>query len=85
MAPSRRMAWAMPQAMDRSVATPTMSARLPVRKPIVQFAGWRTMSFCPGTTVVLLRRFQLATWATLTWYSCATWNRVSPACTVCVS
>src|SRR5687767_15504787 len=28
------MAWAMPQAIERSVATPTISARLPERIPI---------------------------------------------------
>src|SRR5215470_1281423 len=28
------MAWAMPHAMERSVATPTIKARLPARKPI---------------------------------------------------
>src|SRR5262245_10761316 len=33
-APSRCMACAMPQAMERSVATPTMRARLPARNPI---------------------------------------------------
>ena len=33
-APSRCMAWAMPQAMERSDATPTMSARFPLRKPM---------------------------------------------------
>src|ERR1700734_3209592 len=34
-APSRCMAWAIPQAMERSVARPTMRARLPLRKPIL--------------------------------------------------
>ena len=34
-APSRCMAWAMPQAIERSVATPTIKARLPARKPMV--------------------------------------------------
>src|SRR3954469_23902284 len=33
-APSRCMACAMPQAMERSVATPTMRARLPARNPM---------------------------------------------------
>src|SRR5215472_6392841 len=33
-APSRCIACAMPQAIERSVATPTMKARLPARKPI---------------------------------------------------
>src|ERR1700730_4048245 len=34
-APSRCMACAIPQRMERSVARPTISARLPARKPIV--------------------------------------------------
>src|SRR5882757_6604621 len=33
-APSRCIAWAMPQAMERSVARPTINARLPLKKPI---------------------------------------------------
>jgi hypothetical protein len=32
------MASAMPQAMDLGLATPTMSARLPARNPMVQFS-----------------------------------------------
>ena len=40
----------MPQAIERSVATPTMSARLPVEKSHgVSWRGWRMTSFCPGT------------------------------------
>src|SRR5580700_5395976 len=38
-APSRCIACAMPQAIDRSVATPTMKARLPVRKPMFVASG----------------------------------------------
>src|SRR6185312_9070535 len=33
-APSRCMTWAMPQAIERSVATPTIRARLPARNPM---------------------------------------------------
>ena len=33
-APSRRIAWAMPQAIERLLASPTMTARLPARNPI---------------------------------------------------
>src|SRR5271154_5835566 len=33
-APSRCMACAMPQAMERSVARPTINARLPLKKPM---------------------------------------------------
>src|SRR6185503_292092 len=37
------MAWAMPQAIERSVATPTMRARFPARKPIRKASGrWLT-------------------------------------------
>src|SRR5579863_684870 len=38
-APSRCMAWAMPQAIERSVATPTMKARLPARNPMTSPPG----------------------------------------------
>src|SRR5208283_3099318 len=34
-APSRCIAWAMPHAIERSVASPTIKARLPVRKPMI--------------------------------------------------
>ncbi len=53
VAPSRCMACAMPQAMERSVASPTIRARLPFRKPIVS-PNMRLLSTEPVASLALL-------------------------------
>src|SRR3984885_12665111 len=54
-APSRCIACAMPQAMERSVATPTMNARLPARNPMVVTSGVDYAGKAPADSAVARR------------------------------